>query len=109
MNEALHEWIDRLRTVDMPVFGAVAQEVARLTSQKDVPTSTLANVILQDPSMTAKVLRVSNGAYYPKLSQITTISRAITLLGFEVVGRVCLSVALVESLLKERPKKGLLK
>ncbi len=109
MNEALHEWIERLRTVEMPVFGAVAQEVARLTKQKDVPTSTLANVILQDPSMTAKVLRVSNGAYYPKLSQITTVSRAITLLGFEVVGRVCLSVALVESLLRERPKQGLLK
>jgi len=107
--EALKNWTIRFRDVDMPIFGAIALELSRLTTQKTAPTSTLANVILQDPSMTSRVLRVANSAFYTKISQITTISKAITLLGFDVVGKLCLSAALVDSLLKGRPKRALLR
>lgn len=109
MNEALKDWFERLRKVDMPVFGAVALEVSRLTQARQTPLTSLSNVILQDASMTARVLRIANSAFYTKSSQITTISRAITLLGFDNVGRICLSVALIDSLLRGKPKQGLLK
>jgi HD-like signal output (HDOD) protein len=109
MPDALQEWVERLKKDEMPVFGSVAVQVSKLSQEKNVSTSRLANVILQDSSMTARVLKVANSSLYPKLSQVTTISRAITLLGFETVSKICLSVALVDALLKGRPKQALLK
>ena len=109
MTSALKEWVERLKKDEMPVFGSVALQVSKMSAEPNVSTSRLANVILQDPSMTAKVLRVGNSSLYPKLGQVTTISRAITLLGFESVSKICLSVALVDALLKGKPKQALLK
>jgi HD-like signal output (HDOD) protein len=105
----LNEWFERLRKVELPVFGEVAVEVSRLTEKKGASNSELTSVILQDPSMTARVLKIANSAFYSSHSRVTTVSRAITLLGFDVVGRICLSVALLDSLLKRKPKKMLLR
>ena len=67
MTSPLKEWVDRLKKDEMPVFGSVAVQVSKLSLEPNVSTSKLANVILQDPSMTAKVLRVGNSSLYPKL------------------------------------------
>lgn len=109
MTSPLKEWVERLKKDEMPVFGSVAVQVSKLSLEPNISTSRLANVILQDPSMTARVLRVANSSLYPKLGQVTTISRAITMLGFEAVSKICLSVALVDALLKGKPKQALLK
>lgn len=105
----VEEWVERLKTEEMPVFGKTAQEIAKLCSQSAVPTSVLANVILRDASMTARVLRLGNSAFYPKTSPITTVSRAITLLGFDVVAKACISVAFVDSLLTGKPREHLVR
>ena len=105
----LNEWFERLRKVELPVFGEVAVEVSRLTEKKGASNSELTSIILQDPSMTARVLKIANSAFYSSHSRVTTVSRAITLLGFDVVGRICLSVALLDSLLKKKPRKMLLR
>lgn len=68
----------------------------------------LAEVLLRDASLTSKVLRVGNSAYYnPSQEAIRTISRAIVLIGFDNVRLIGLSVSLIDGLLTRAPREQL--
>lgn len=78
-----------------------ARRIAGISSHPDTSVAELAEVILQDSSMTAKVLRVANSVYYNPAGQpISTVSRAIVILGFDVVRTISLSVAMVDTMLR---------
>lgn len=83
----------------MPIFGTTLQSVVNVSEDDNTNLADLAQVILQDSSMTARVLKLVNSVYYNPSSQpITTISRAIALIGFDAVRAMCLSISLVDSL-----------
>ncbi len=71
-------------------FPTISQHIIELNS-KAAPTSDssanqLAALILRDYSLTSRLLKVSNSAMYGQFSgQISTISRAVVVLGFEQV------------------------
>ena len=71
-------------------FPAISQHITELNS-KAAPTSEssaneLAKLILRDYSLTSKLLKVSNSAMYGQFSgTISTVSRAVVVLGFEQV------------------------
>ncbi len=91
-------WLERLKKDDMPVFGKTVQDIMNVAQNQDSSFSELAKVILEDASMTAKVLKLANAVLYnPSNQSISTISRAIILLGFEKVRNLSLTVALVDS------------
>ncbi len=94
-------WLERFQRDDMPVFGKTVQEIMNVAGKKDSSLSELARVILEDPNMTARVLKLANAVQYNPLGNtISTISRAIILLGFEEVRSLSLTAALVDSLVK---------
>ena len=71
-------------------FPAISQHITELNS-KASPTSEssaneLAALILRDYSLTSRLLKVANSAMYGQFSgNISTISRAVVVLGFEQV------------------------
>ncbi|MCK4502545.1 MAG: HDOD domain-containing protein, partial [Desulfuromonadales bacterium] len=71
-------------------FPAISQHIAELNS-KAAPTSEssaneLAALILRDYSLTSRLLKVANSAMYGQFSgTISTVSRAVVVLGFEQV------------------------
>lgn len=96
----LEYWVDRLVGEDMPLFTRTVQIVAGTASRDDSSFSDLAWSILQDPTLTAQVLKASNSMYYnPFAKHINTVSRGVMRLGFDTVKGMCLSIALVESVL----------
>lgn len=96
----LEEWTRRLSEEDMPVFAHTARRMAGISSDAESSVSDLAQIILQDSTMTARVLRMANSAYYnPSGRSISTVSRAIVMLGFSVVRTISLSIAMVDTLL----------
>ena len=98
-NRELEQWVRRLSEREMPVFSYTAQQIAGLAGRDDATIAELVNAILQDAPMTARVLKAANSAYYrPGRGQINTISRAVVVLGLEVVRSLSLAVTLVESL-----------
>ncbi len=100
-SSSIKSWLARLKRDDMPVFGKTVQDIMNVAENRDSSLSELAKVILEDASMTAKVLRLANAVMYNPSSQaISTISRAIVLLGFEKVRNLSLTVALVDSMVK---------
>ncbi|MBN2705030.1 MAG: HDOD domain-containing protein [Deltaproteobacteria bacterium] len=54
----------------------------------------LAKVILEDPALTAQVLKVANSTFYNPLgSKVNTVSRAIVVLGFDNIRRLVLGLS----------------
>jgi hypothetical protein len=59
----------------------------------------LANAVLKDYSVTNKLLKLVNSAFYGQFAgKITTVSRAVVVLGFEQVAMAASSLMLFEQL-----------
>lgn len=94
------EWVAHIRERDMPAFGATVTAVRNVTGDERASASRLAQVILQDAALTTKVLKLSNSAFYnPTRQTVSTISRAIVVLGFNLVADIALGVCLVDAML----------
>lgn len=107
-SHGLQSWIDRLNQAELPALAAVVQDLQRLSQQESSSVRQLAEVLLRDASLTSKVLRVGNSAYYnPSQEPIRTISRAIVLIGFDNVRLIGLSVSLIDGLLTRAPREQL--
>lgn len=109
---ALRSWVVRLSEEEIPIFSQTVAEISRIMSKEEYSTMALSRVILQDPSMTAKVLKLANSVFYnPGGTPISTITRAVMVLGFEAVQIICISIAVIESLVqgpaKERVQREL--
>lgn len=93
-------WIARIRGREMPVFGRTIDALRTLIGDDRASASALAQVILKDAPMTTKVLRLANSAFFNHSRQgVSTVSRAIVVLGFNPVAELALSVSLIDALL----------
>ncbi|VAW96430.1 Predicted signal transduction protein [hydrothermal vent metagenome] len=100
-NISLSEWTRRISEEEMPVFAHTATSIASASSGDETSIASLSHLILRDSTMTARILRLANSAVYnPGNRRINTISRAIVLLGFNVVRSMALSIAILDPLLK---------
>ena len=83
MNIALE---DIVKTVEeLPAMPAVVMEVLDSIDQETVNYYTLTRKIMLDQSLTAKILRFANSAFYRTQSKVTTIQQAINLIGISGV------------------------
>jgi HD-like signal output (HDOD) protein len=100
VEQAVQVWVERIRDCDMPVFGRTVQEVRLVTEDENASASRLARVILQDMALTTKVLKLANSVVFnPGRQNVSTVSRAIVVLGFDLVGQIVLSIHLIDALL----------
>ena len=83
---------------DFPVTSAAISLIGQLTSEQEVPVAELANVVLGDYGLTSKLLKLINSVYYLRFGEVTTVSRAIVLLGTDHLRDVALSFTLFERL-----------
>jgi len=97
---ALGDWVAHIREQEMPALGATVALIHSVTDDDRASTARLAQVILQDAAMTAKVLKLANSALYnPARQTVSTVSRAIVVLGFNVVVEIAIAIRLVDALL----------
>lgn len=102
-------WVDKLSQTEMPVLSAVIRQLNKLAGSDDTELNQLAEVILKDPHLTSQVLRIANSVQYnPSNNSISTVSRAIFLLGFRGVRSLCISLMVIDSLLDGEPRERLL-
>lgn len=97
----LAEWVERLSDKGMPVFAKTVRDIAGVAADRESSAAELSRVILQDAAMTARLLRVANSPIYGLTQSgraISTVSRAVVLLGFDTVRSLCLTLAVVDAL-----------
>lgn len=84
---------------DFPAFARTVQEAYRLTDDELASANDLSALILRDPALTHRILRLANAAHYRHLGgQINTVTRAVTVLGFEEVRLAALALSLFEQI-----------
>lgn len=82
------------------VVAPMPQTVARLMQMLNDPEVNLeevAKVISLDVGLTAMLLRLSNSAFYGLKSQVTTVSKAVTVLGTKKLRQLILSAAVMDN------------
>ena len=85
---------------DLPALGSSISRVVQLASSDDEAVRDLASFVLSDVALTQKILRVANTVVYRNYSgaPITTVSKAIFMLGFETVKTNALAMLLVDGM-----------
>jgi len=89
------------RNKDLPSFSKYIIEINCMLSSdsKHLSASELSNIILKDYAFATKLLKLVNSAYFSlSRGKITTITRAVVLLGFEKVSMAATSLLLFEHL-----------
>jgi HD-like signal output (HDOD) protein len=85
---------------EMFALGSSVARVIQMAGSDDQGTHALAYYVLSDVALTQRILRLSNTVRYRTASgmQVTTVSRAISLLGFDNVKTAALAMMLVDAL-----------
>lgn len=85
---------------EMFALGSAVARVVELASSDDQGTHDLAYFVLSDVALTQRILRLSNTVQYRTAAGavVTTVSRAIALLGFDNVKTTALAMLLVDTL-----------
>lgn len=106
MSENLDNWIERISENELPIFKYTVHAINDVVSNDDTSISDLSRIILRDANLTARVLRVANSATYNVTgATISTISRAIVYLGFNLVRDISMSLAIIDALLSGKVKE----
>ena len=103
--QTLDEWTELLRVQEMPIFSNTAHSIYAALDDRNKGAIELATVILQDPNLTAKLLKIGSSPYYnPSKQKMSTVSRAIVVLGAEVIRELTLACSFFEAILSSSNK-----
>lgn len=100
--ENLREITNKIKELPTPDF--LVQNIISISSDTESDMKELVNSISQSPTLTAKILRLANSAYYSLPKRITRLTQAVNLLGLKTVRNLALSIFTVENFFdKEYP------
>jgi HD-like signal output (HDOD) protein len=98
-NTTREQLLEKIRAdKSLPTLGVAIRKVVQITSSGEDSVSELAHFILADVALTQKILRLSNTIAYRTSGgvSVTTISRAIFLLGFDTIKSSAMASLLVD-------------
>ncbi|HZP43795.1 MAG TPA: HDOD domain-containing protein [Candidatus Binatia bacterium] len=111
MGEPAPTGVDRGRQIlaelgtkgDFPAAAGVIERLRDVVRKEDCTALDVARIILQDAGLASKVLRLVNSAFYRKGGNpVSTITRAIIVLGFETIRDITVGVLLIEEFVRKK-------
>lgn len=85
----------------VPMISASASRLLQITSQPDHEVMDVVNLVKTDANLTARVLKVVNSAAYGLVNQITSVDRAVSYLGQQVIVSIAIESCAGELFAKE--------
>jgi putative nucleotidyltransferase with HDIG domain len=82
---------------NLPTIPTVLTQILSLVGNEDTSARDLVDVIERDQALTGRILRLANSAFFGQSRQVSTIPRAIMLLGFSTVRNLSLGVKVWEA------------
>ncbi len=83
-------------TGDLPTIPHTAQTVLQKLSDPETTSKEIETVIIRDPSLTARILKLANSPFYGRARLIKTISEATVLIGFNILKSLVVASAVRE-------------
>ncbi|MBT1450381.1 HDOD domain-containing protein [Glaciecola sp. XM2] len=81
-------------TLVLPTLPAIAIKVRRAADDPDVNLNTMAEVVGQDPSLSARMIKISNSAYLGREVKVVSTSQAVTRIGLFQVKNIATALAM---------------
>jgi len=86
------------RIGDLPAMPRTVSEVLQITGNPSASMGEVSAVVESDPGMTAKILRISNSAYYGMKQHVGTLKLALVILGVREVRNIVLGLSIFDAL-----------
>jgi serine/threonine protein kinase len=93
---------------DFPALSDSVVRIQGMANSDRESVGTLTNEILKDVALTNKLLRLVNSVNYAQCGKISTVSRAVSLVGFNGIRNMALSLVLLEHM-QDKSHANLLK
>ena len=81
---------------NLPTLPEVANKLLKIINDPMTTAVDVANLISQDLSLTSKVLRLANSAFYGIPRTVTTVQNAVVILGLKVINTMVFSITVVK-------------
>ncbi|MCB1146908.1 MAG: HDOD domain-containing protein [Leptospiraceae bacterium] len=82
------------KKIDLPPMPQVVAKIIQIDENKlNVSSDQIQALIAVDPALTSKILKIANSAFYARATPVTSLSQAITLLGFKTIKSLTLLVS----------------
>ncbi|MBX3021838.1 MAG: HDOD domain-containing protein [Bdellovibrionales bacterium] len=93
------------RLDELPTLPTIVYELSRVINDPMSSTSDVEKLMANDISLTTKVLRLVNSAYYAIPGGVSSLSRAIAYIGFDTVNQLVLSASILKALETKGPQR----
>ncbi|UCE66432.1 MAG: HDOD domain-containing protein [Candidatus Zixiibacteriota bacterium] len=84
--------LDSLEVIASPP--SIIAEVLTLIDQESSSAARLSTIILKDPNLTARILRIANSSYYGYRQEVTSVNQAIMIIGQNIIKCLLLSISI---------------
>lgn len=81
---------------NVPTLPAIVIQVIQTTNNPTSSARDLNKIITNDQAIVAKILQMANSSFYGLSARVNNLNRAITLLGFNTVRSLALSISVVD-------------
>ncbi len=88
---------DIVRTAEIPSIPTVLQQILSLVNNPMASSQELEKVVLKEPGLVTKLLRLVNSAYYALPQKISSVRHAMILVGFTAVRNIATGLGLINS------------
>ena len=83
------------RTTELKQLPLVARKVMQIIEDPRSTASDLERILLSDQALTVKILKIANSSFYGLLRKVTTLQRAIMVVGFKAIKDIAVSTAIL--------------
>ncbi|WP_394223612.1 HDOD domain-containing protein [Alteromonas gracilis] len=81
-------------TLVLPTLPAIALKVRKAADDPDINLSDMGDVVGQDPSLSARMIKIANSAYMGRSVKVTSISQAVTRIGLRQIKNISTALAM---------------
>lgn len=89
--------IRRFEDLEIPSLPSAVLEIIQLVSDPNVSVRALGTAVKKDPALTAMVLKLANSSLFHQRSQVSTLDRAVVLIGLNAMRSLVLGVTVIQA------------
>ena len=108
MYRDIEELQDKIKAIaNLPTLPHIASKLMKIVNSPSASADIVASLVSQDVSLSAKVLRLANSAFYGIPRSINTLKSAVVVLGFKIIHTMVLSLTVFDMFGKNSSKNAL--
>ncbi len=96
--EDLNKALDSIQ--DIPTLPSIANKVIQAINDPQSNAKVIADIVKNDPALTARLLKIGNSAFYAGYSPCTNVQNAIARMGLIQIKRLVFSISILDAFTK---------